>query len=448
MRPSSRDCRAELKAADALEVEQTRQFLLVAHDQFLSCFRLHPEAWVAHAHFGLAALGADAALATLREAVEVLPASELVRIALADAEEERGCAEGAREVLRAALRALPSGLMFAAYQRFLRRVDGVVAARRLFSECLAQGREQERPLDSAAFICHALMELNVNNEPLVAMRTLEHCKTLHRSVATTVPFVRALGQVLLRMGDHLQLQWVFANALEPCTVVEEGVDALAEEEQESSVLSAKDTAELWEDLFRIECDLGLSSFGRIGELRRRCVKAAADYEESLRGRAPAQSFEGRDLPQGVLSIMERFEGLDVLGLGSVDGGIRSRCLRLADAHTGRRGEREREPSDGKRRARRDDAAHVSESLHAVSLAVRELVQRLPSASLAGVDVSGFIEQLRRLALPARPAAEESARAPASSGNKRLRNATDDEADGAGPAADDVFKTRQRARFAK
>lgn len=147
--------RSELKHADTTD-EQSRHFLLMAHDQLLCCFRLHPEAWIAHAHFDLAALGVVAAKATFREAVEVLPSSELVRIAYADMEEEYGSVEGARDVLRSALVSIPTGLMFAAYQKFLRRVDGVAAARRLFSECLALGKKQDRPCDSAvsAFVLY------------------------------------------------------------------------------------------------------------------------------------------------------------------------------------------------------------------------------------------------------------------------------------------------------
>lgn len=77
----------------------------------------------------------------LLQAVETLPTVAGLRIALAELEEQYGAGsgqglavEGARGVYREAFESLPSAYTFAAYQRFVRRVDGIIAGRRLFSD--------------------------------------------------------------------------------------------------------------------------------------------------------------------------------------------------------------------------------------------------------------------------------------------------------------------------
>lgn len=289
------------------------------------------------------------------------------------------------------------------------------------------------------------MELHVNNEPQVALKTLELCKTVHKTIETTVPYVKALAQAMVRLGDHKEVQRVFANALEPRTSV---IEEKTEQEigKQEAVLSAKDAAELWEELFRVESDVGLCSLSRLGELRKKRMAATTVYEESLRGRALAHSDDLRgDVPQSILSIVERFESLDVLQLDSVDGGVRSRCSKLADSYAGRRVEHEREPVDaGKKKSssRREDAP---DTLPSVSVALKDLTGKLPTVPLMDMDVSGFIDHLRRIVLPPRPMTEESDAALVSS-NKRFRNAMDE--NDVEVSRDDVFKTRQRARFGR
>lgn len=115
-------------------------------DQCLCCFRLHPEVWmtIAHYEYGTYHRRLPEARAVLREAIETIPDVVLLRVALAELEECHGGANGvdaAREVLRTAFEAQPSVQSFSVYQRFVRRKDGVTAARKLFSETLPLRKE-------------------------------------------------------------------------------------------------------------------------------------------------------------------------------------------------------------------------------------------------------------------------------------------------------------------
>ena len=79
--------------------------------------------------------------------MEVIPWSELLRVANADMEEQHGTLENARELLRASFASMSTSFVFSAYQAFLRRNDGIVAARRAFSEYIANIKQSERAVD-------------------------------------------------------------------------------------------------------------------------------------------------------------------------------------------------------------------------------------------------------------------------------------------------------------
>ena len=131
----------------ALDSPQHDEYLPMLFEQFLCCFRHHSEAWLAYAQF-LASKGqAKLASNVFREGIEVLPTSELLRVSLADTEEQWNSPDAAREVLKTGFQALGTPFMFCAYQKFLRRSDGIVAARRAFTEYLALAMKTDRSID-------------------------------------------------------------------------------------------------------------------------------------------------------------------------------------------------------------------------------------------------------------------------------------------------------------
>jgi hypothetical protein len=141
-------CRQELKGCEGMDAEHHRQYLLMLYDQCLCCFRHHAEVWVSLAQLEMTSSGATAARTIFREGIEVVPSSALLRIAFAEMEEQFGTLDTARDVLDASFQAVPSALMFSAYQRFLRRNDGVNAARRIFSEYIVAIRKTDQLIDS------------------------------------------------------------------------------------------------------------------------------------------------------------------------------------------------------------------------------------------------------------------------------------------------------------
>jgi hypothetical protein len=147
--------RYELSNPCNLDAQQQRQYIRAVFDRALCCHRHHPEVWLSLARFELNAgptstsdstssktAGSDGgnileAKSVLREALGCNPHVACLRVALAELEEECGDLEAAKETLRAAFAAMPSGFTFSVLQRFVRRTEGIVAARKCFSDTIS-----------------------------------------------------------------------------------------------------------------------------------------------------------------------------------------------------------------------------------------------------------------------------------------------------------------------
>jgi hypothetical protein len=119
---------------DEMPVESHRSMMNMLFDRCLCCFRYHGEVWISRSRYEQSVTGAVEARNILREAVEVNPEQCILRVALAELEEQCGNLEAAHAVYRSAFDSYPTPYIFAVFQRFLRRRNGKIAARNLFAE--------------------------------------------------------------------------------------------------------------------------------------------------------------------------------------------------------------------------------------------------------------------------------------------------------------------------
>ena len=105
--------------------------------QCLCCLLHHTEVWMTYAKFRQTTDGIVDARNIYMEAIEIIPDVVSLRLALAELEESNGNDESSKIVLKIAYERIPCAFTFSALQRFIRRRDGVTAARKLFSDTLA-----------------------------------------------------------------------------------------------------------------------------------------------------------------------------------------------------------------------------------------------------------------------------------------------------------------------
>jgi hypothetical protein len=270
--------RAEAKNHYDYSEAQLKANLDMLFDRFLSCFSLHPEAWLMFARYQLQYHGAEEARSTLKEAILVIPQVPTLWLELAEFEEKCGDVDSALGVLRLCFEQNPSAFSFSLLQRFVRRKEGKTAARKLFSDTLVlreggerggEGEGEGGPgvLGLETYVAHAALELQVNNEPAVALRVLQAAREREPSSAcSSMLYIQVLTQVLVRLGDFRQLRWVYeanVGALE-----REESDALSKKQRGSErKFEAEEEACLWEQLLEAEIAMGMSDAGRLALLQ-------------------------------------------------------------------------------------------------------------------------------------------------------------------------------------
>ena len=322
-------------------------------------------------------------------------------------------------------------------------------------------------------------------------------------------------RALLRLGDLAKIRWAFSTVLGEggsagalsVTAARVGVDGTGAAASSrtatadaggnkdadnsdnptgsasgsASGLSHSEQCEMWEDYLYAETLLGVSSVGRLDELRKHRDAARAAYEDSERAKhvvtgaaaiaaaeiAAAARAEG--LFESSNELLERYVGSvggGALGVALPDGDIalsdRSRTFAPRLASGGAWG------GDGGaegRRSRRWDSSSggpdgssssASDIILGVTPQLRAFINKLPPyLASAPPDYDTFTRSLRSLILPPRPLAEDEGLPISGMAGKRgaewLTNLGNEDDDAAGDdlfsaTRDDIFRQRQRARL--
>ena len=454
-----------------LDANELLSMMKMIYEMCLCCFRHHAEVWLSYANY-LSSNddgSMEEAKGVLREAVDTIPSVTILRFALAEMEELSGSVEGARSVLMAAYEQHPSGLSFGIFQRFVRRHDGFIAARKLFSD--TQHLRQEKRVGFDIYMVNAQLELEGNCDPVVASKVLSLCRAAYPAESVSVAFVRLMVRTLVRQNDLRQIQWELNVALARAGGDDPGVFALgdtalpnvgaAEDEEgkrsESRRLSLQDQLDLWNDYLSIETTLGLSSLQRLNELREHRDLALKAVHEMRMKQALGQDGVGAGTTNIAGEKRAEFKGLyemvPLLGerYTSVVHALPQADLELQKRCNGR-GRQVRGKGDSFGMGGSDDLP--------LPPALQSFLSRLPPHTGQEPDIDQFLRRFKNLVLPPRPIAEtETDNDLLLVGSKRgapgdwLNAGGADEGDGIDyeeddlhTSRDDVFRQRQRARL--
>lgn len=472
----------EMTNPDNLPPDSFKNMIRMVYDQCLCCYLQHPEVWLGYARFEHVYSSIDDARVIYKNAVEILPNVTYLRIALAELEESLSNYTEAREVLRSCYEMIPSSLSFAVYQRFLRRTDGIVAARKLFSDSLP--RRVANVFGLEVYLVHAQIELEVNCCPEIAVKVLDLGKAAYPACYKEYNYVHLLTQALIRLGDLHQIQWVFHVALgcEALSVAHAktnfiGLPATSSSTNTNTIMSGfadkatqenivstgrplQETLMLWEEYLEAEMKLGLSNVSHINEIRSKRDKARTLFDErhSARNAVSSTSNNSRvfGLYESPYELSERYDSI-VCAKPVYDEDLRQRSNGRVLLNELSRQESERMAAlreagvkqKGKRKATNaaDDSAAADEfsNLTGVPSVLKDLLPKLPANIGPVPDLQGFIKHLRGLVLPPRPtvAIEESDLDSVSrtSWQTSMYDNEDDNDD-----LDDIFRRRQKMRL--
>jgi hypothetical protein len=142
----------------------------------------------------------------MTEATAAMPSNPLIHFLAADLEESRQCFDKARAYYERLVSNAPSPLAFIQFQRFVRRCEGIEAARKVFLAA-RQSSQCSHQVYSAA----ALLELHLNKEPKVAANVFS---LGHKLYGTNIDFVCTYLDFLLHQNDAANFRVVAEKALE------------------------------------------------------------------------------------------------------------------------------------------------------------------------------------------------------------------------------------------
>jgi hypothetical protein len=246
----------ELKNLYDLKEQQLKSMLDMVFDRFLCCFLFHPEAWIMYSKYRLLYYGIVEARNTMKEAVLIIPKVPCLWLAFSELEEKNGDVDSAVDILRTNFEQNPSAFTFMLLQKLIRRKDGKIAARKLFSDTIILRNDGILGLE--AYVAHAAMELQVNNEPNVALRVLNAAREQHSTAFSNVMYIKLLTKVLTRLGDFRQIRWIYEVTVGQLENKE--IKLLSETNQK---FKPEDELSLWEELLEAEVTMGMCDINRL-----------------------------------------------------------------------------------------------------------------------------------------------------------------------------------------
>jgi hypothetical protein len=468
----------ELSNPENAPADALRKHMLMVFDQALCTMRFYPEVWLGVAQFVASGeeVGSVAeARDLLAEACRIIPTCSLLCVAAAELEEREGNIDETRIILKNMFKSQPSAFSFAVLQRFVRRVDGLKAARQLFTSTAAARKDTALApaLGHGIYMAHSMLEMDVNGAADVALKVLELGAQIQPAMTGILDYVRLKAHVLTRLQAAVPLRAVMEGAIGGLDAAKEASSEAtnrttkSDGSQGSSSFTLQERLSLWDDYIRLDSLLNQSSVVRLDAMRHERNAFAALVREQQRVRGDDCGDAGTDLSAslgaahvpGLMDateeLVQRYRVVGSAGVGTplsdadeqmyarnrsdkplLDQLLRADRKRLAViAEAGRKARGDKTVSD-------QDMAMWS----GVPPFLRDLLSRLPRQSAATVDVGVFIEHIKSTLLPPRPQVATDGDVGLSRRGPFSKRSNNDEDDEPNAHLDDPFRNRKRIKL--
>ncbi|XP_078438100.1 tetratricopeptide repeat (TPR)-like superfamily protein isoform X2 [Wolffia australiana] len=225
------------------------------YEQCLMYLYHYPDIWYDYATWHTKSGSVDSAVKLFQRALKALPESESLRYGYAELEESRGAVQSAKKIYENLLTCKSDSPMLAAIQyiRFLRRTEGVEAARKYFLEV--------RKLPECtyhAYVAYAMMEFCLNKDSKVANNIFEFGlkKFMHEP-----RYILEYADFLCRLNDDRNVRALFERAL--------------------SSIPPEDSSEVWKRFLLFEQAYGdLASIMKVERRKKEALAGSVDESSS------------------------------------------------------------------------------------------------------------------------------------------------------------------------
>ncbi|CAM8969067.1 unnamed protein product [Rhodiola kirilowii] len=239
--------------------------IVFTYEQCLMYLYHYPDVWYDYAMWHAKAGSADLAVKVFQRAVKALPESEMLRYAYAELEESRGAIQSAKKIYEGLLQECDnaSGLAHIQFIRFLRRTEGVEAARKYFIDA-----RKSPNCTYHVYVAYAKMAFCLDKDPRVAHSVFEAGIKMFMHEPG---YILEYADFLSRLNDDRNIRALFERAL--------------------SSLPAKDSVEVWNAFVQFEKAYGdLNSILKIEQRRK---EALAGEDDSSAAESSLQDIASR-----------------------------------------------------------------------------------------------------------------------------------------------------------
>ncbi|CAN8292789.1 unnamed protein product [Cochlearia groenlandica] len=245
--------------------------IIYVYEQCLMCLYHYPDVWYDYAEWHMKSGSTDAAIKVFQRALKAIPDSEMLKYAYAEMEEARGAVQSAKKLYESILGASTNSLAHIQFLRFLRRVEGVEAARKYFLDA-----RKSPSCTYHVYIAFATMAFCLDKDPKVAHNIFE--EGLKRYMSEPV-YILEYADFLTRLNDDRNIRALFERAL--------------------STLPAEESAEVWKRFIEFE-----QTYGDLGSM----LKVEQRRKEALFGKGEEGSSA---LESSLQDVVSRYGSMDL-----------------------------------------------------------------------------------------------------------------------------------------
>lgn len=250
------------------------------YEQCLMYLYHYPDIWYDYATWHARNGSVDSAIKVFQRALKALPDSEVLRYAYAELEECRGGIQASKKIYENLLRnsSTATALGYIQFLRFIRRTEGVEAARKFFTEA-----RKSPNCTYQVFVAYAMMAFCLDKDPKVAHNVFE--AGLKRFMHEPA-YILEYADFLCRLNDDINVRALFERAL--------------------SLLPPEESTEVWNRFIKFEQTYGdLTSMLKVEQRRKEAL--------SRTGEEGSSALEG-----SLLDVVSRYSFMDLWPCSSRD----------------------------------------------------------------------------------------------------------------------------------